>query len=122
MSDSQGKIIELMVGKVLDKHNVKDRKQQISDEDRRKVKEIVEDLKRNVDQFVENSKKTYDETNQTKNQQNNLTSSQTNTKSTRKQRAAQNNASIPNRNTQTIANVIRNSQTNRKPYKFKGES
>ncbi|UCZ53596.1 hypothetical protein LGQ02_02010 [Bacillus shivajii] len=61
MDKSQERIIELMVGKVLDKHDAKVKKQRISREDRKKVQEMIDDLKKSVDHFLENHEQTMTE-------------------------------------------------------------
>lgn len=58
--NSQEAIIELMVSQVFKKHGMK-KELDMSEEDKSKLKEVVDQLKSDVDTFVENEKVSYTE-------------------------------------------------------------
>jgi sucrose-6-phosphate hydrolase SacC (GH32 family) len=62
MEKSQEKIINMMVSNLLSKHNVK-RQDELQEEEKIKLQEIVDQLKADVENFVETHKKTITEQN-----------------------------------------------------------
>jgi spore coat protein W len=56
--ESQQKLMELVVDKVLKKHGVIDQKPQLDQSDKERIAEIVQNIKADVETFLENANKT----------------------------------------------------------------